>query len=463
MKNIKYTIALFLVLFFAQAGVAQTSLSSYFLDGTYHNSKLNPAMGAERAYFSLLAGNLSVGTRGNVGLSDFLYTRSGNELTTFMSGSVNADKFLGKLPSVSKFGFSFDETLFSCGFSAFGGYANLGLSLHSSTMFSLPKELFEFAKRGLQRNSYDISGINMNSMNYAAFTVGYSREVYKGIRVGANLKYLIGLAHANLDVDKLSIELGDKYWVAEARASMEAALFGETYATVDEENVIDGIETGKMSPSSSGFAIDLGVVYDMDELVPGLTVSASLVDLGYINWKHTVKGHSTGTKVEFDGFGSVDYDDLETTVDDEFERLGDDAEEMVKLKYDGVSSQKTSLNTKMYLGAEYSMPFYKPLSVALLFSHSFSTYENNRWSDFRGYVNVAPLKWFEATLNCGFNTYGASLGMMLNFHPSGFNFFIGSDHMITRVSPQFLPVDEFGSHITLGVNIPIGKLYNNQD
>lgn len=96
MKNIKYTIALFLVLFFAQAGVAQTSLSSYFLDGTFHNSKLNPAMGAERAYFSLLAGNLSVGTRGNVGLSDFLYTRSGNELTTFMSGSVNADKFLGK-------------------------------------------------------------------------------------------------------------------------------------------------------------------------------------------------------------------------------------------------------------------------------------------------------------------------------------------------------------------------------
>ena len=146
MKNIRYTIAVIFVFACLCPGIAQTTVSSYFLDGTFHNSRINPAMKAERAYFSIMTGNYSMRTKGNVGISDFLYTRGDNELTTFMSGSVGADEFLGKLPSVSRIGFGFDESIFSGGFRAFGGYATFGLSMHSATMLSLPKELFVFAK-----------------------------------------------------------------------------------------------------------------------------------------------------------------------------------------------------------------------------------------------------------------------------------------------------------------------------
>jgi hypothetical protein len=129
----------------------------------------------------------------------------------------------------------------------------------------------------------------------------------------------------------------------------------------------------------------------------------------------------------------------------------------MEFRYDGNSSEKTSLNTTMYLGAEYSMPFYKPLSVAVLYGHGFSSIEANRWNDFRTYLNISPVKWFEATVNCGFSTYGTSLGWMLNFHPALLSFFIGSDYMVTNVTPQFLPVDDLNSHFTMGINIPIGK------
>ena len=47
MKNVRYTLALLLVLVCSMGSVAQTALSSYFLDGTFYNSKLNPAMDAE--------------------------------------------------------------------------------------------------------------------------------------------------------------------------------------------------------------------------------------------------------------------------------------------------------------------------------------------------------------------------------------------------------------------------------
>lgn len=49
------------------------------------------------------------------------------------------------------------------------------------------------------------------------------------------------------------------------------------------------------------------------------------------------------------------------------------------------------------------------------------------------------MKWFDATVNYGASTYGSSFGWMINFHPKGFNFFIGSDHQFFSVTPQFVP------------------------
>ena len=457
MKNIRYIIATFSVFVCLQASVAQTAISSYFLDGTLYNSKINPAMKAERGYFSPLVGNLSLRTNGNVGISNFLYPRGENELTTFMSGTVNADEFLNKLPSEARFGFKLDETILGAGFRLLGGYASLDLSLHSAAALSLPKGLFEFAKRGLQKNSYSFSGLNINTMNYAAITVGYSHNIFKGFRLGANLKYLVGLAHANVFVDKLNVELNDQHWLVESHAQMQAALFCEATPTLDENNVINGIKFGKMMPSSSGFAVDLGFVYDMDSIVPGLKLSGSITDLGYISWGHMMSGQSTDTRVEFNGFGELDYEDVEGSVNAELERLGTDASKMIEFNYDGANVMNTELNSTMYLGAEYSMPFYKPLSVAVLYSQCFSDFACYDWYEARGFINVAPLKWLEMSVNCGYGTYGTSFGWMLNFHPAGFNLFIGSDYMITKVTPQFIPVDNMNAHITLGLNIALGK------
>jgi hypothetical protein len=75
----------------------------------------------------------------------------------------------------------------------------------------------------------------------------------------------------------------------------------------------------------------------------------------------------------------------------------------------------------------------------------------------RGYLNIAPLKWIEASANIGTTSYGTSFGWMFNFHPAGLTFFVGSDYMITKVTPQFIPVNNLNSHITLGINLALGK------
>jgi hypothetical protein len=156
-----------------------------------YNSKLNPAMKAERGYFSLLLGNTSVGLKGNVGLANFLYPRGENELATFMSGSVTADEFLSGIPEKTKLGMNLDETIMAFGFRMFGGFLSFDLSMHSSVGVSLPKGLFEFAKKGLQENRYSFSGLNINTTNYAAASIGYSHKIFDGFQLGVNAKYLL--------------------------------------------------------------------------------------------------------------------------------------------------------------------------------------------------------------------------------------------------------------------------------
>ena len=463
MKKIRNIVAAFLVIVCTQTSVAQTALSSYFMDGMLYNSKLNPAMKAERGYLSLLLGNTSLGTKGNVGISNFLYPRGENELATFMSGSVGTDEFLGGMPDYTRLGFKLDETLMAAGFRLFGGYFSLGLSLHSSATVSLPKGFFEFAKKGFQENSYSFSGLNVNTMNYAAATVGYSHNLFQGFRFGVNAKYLVGLGHADLFVDKLNVEMNEQQWMVESHARMQAALFCETEVMVDENGVVNGADLALELDdlmnvrTSNGFAVDLGFVYDMDEFVPGLTLSASVIDLGYINWKYMMTGQSTDAKVEFDGFGEVDYNDVENVVTAEMEQLIDDASKMVEFNYGGIKEMKTALNATMYLGAEYNMPFYRPLSVGVLYGQCFSPFDCSKWYEARGYVNLSPVKWFELSVNYGYGTYGTTLGWVLNFHPAGINLFVGSDYMITRVTPQYIPIDNMNAHVTLGLNLALGK------
>lgn len=463
MKKIRNIVAAFLVIVCTQTSVAQTALSSYFMDGMLYNSKLNPAMKAERGYLSLLLGNTSLGTKGNVGISNFLYPRGENELATFMSGSVGTDEFLGGMPDYTRLGFKLDETLMAAGFRLFGGYFSLGLSLHSSATVSLPKGFFEFAKKGFQENSYSFSGLNVNTMNYAAATVGYSHNLFQGFRFGVNAKYLVGIGHADLFVDKLNVEMNEQQWMVESHARMQAALFCETEVMVDENGVVNGADLALELDdlmnirTSNGFAVDLGFVYDMDEFVPGLTLSASVIDLGYINWKYMMTGQSTDAKVEFDGFGEVDYNDVENVVTAEMEQLIDDASKMVELNYGGIKEMKTALNATMYLGAEYNMPFYRPLSVGVLYGQCFSPFDCSKWYEARGYVNLSPVKWFELSVNYGYGTYGTTLGWVLNFHPAGINLFVGSDYMITRVTPQYIPIDNMNAHVTLGLNLALGK------
>ena len=63
---------------------------------------------------------------------------------------------------------------------------------------------------------------------------------------------------------------------------------------------------------------------------------------------------------------------------------------------------------------------------------------------------------FEAAINLGVGTLGTNLGWIINFHPRGFNLFVGSDHCISKLSKQGIPLRS-NFDVCMGVNFPIGK------
>ena len=456
MKKIKY-VALALCTLFALEGTAQTVKSAYFLDGTFENFKLNPAMKAERGFFSPGVGNLSLGTNGNVGISHFLFPKD-DHLTTFMSGTVSQEQFLDRLPQSIRFGMNFDETLLAFGFRLFGGYTSFSVSMHSNTSIALPKGFFEFAKKGFQESAYNFSGINLQSTNYAAATLGYSHEVIDGLRVGANLKYLVGLAYADVTFDRFNVEFSEEQWMLEAHAKAQAGV-GIPVSFKDGDMTIENIQVGPYTPAATGLAVDLGVVYDMENIVPGLTLSGSILDLGKINWQYTMAIENNNTPLRWEGLREANINNIEGAIEEEFGKIGEDLEQMMELKVYDIQASTMKLSPTMYLGVEYNIPFYRKLSFAALYGKQFSPYSYSGWTETRGYVNWAPIKWLELSANAGSTTFGTSYGWMLNFHPRLISFFIGSDYMVTHVTSQYipLPINDLNYHITIGLTKPIGK------
>ena len=78
-------------------------------------------------------------------------------------------------------------------------------------------------------------------------------------------------------------------------------------------------------------------------------------------------------------------------------------------------------------------------------------------SEGRFYANLSPVSALDLSVNYAISSYGSSFGWMLNLHPKGFNFFIGSDSQFFKVSPQMIGVKRVNTNINMGINFPIGR------
>ena len=468
MKNtyIIRPLGLMAALFFAVAvAVAQPTLrTGYFLQGNPYRYRLNPALMNDQNYLAMpVLGNIHVNTAGNVGLSSFVYDApNGRDLVTFMHPSVSADDFLGDLDDNNNIRANFDFTLLSFGFFGFGGYNTFDVGLHSRMGVNLPYDMFKFMKV-MGSGDYSFSDINVNTKNYVDLALGHSHKITDELTIGARVKFLFGIAYAEMMFDRMEVSMNGNRWMINAMGSANIAMGGH-YTFSDEKTAsgksrIDGYDDVAIGMNGFGMGIDLGATYDLsDVLTDGLSVSAALNDIGYLKWKKVAKAAiSPENPYAFDGFNNIAiHDDTPgTNIEDQFDALKDDLEDFFTLEDNGEGSEKCGLGATLNLGAEYKMPFYKKLSAGVLYTHCFD--DMYSYDQLSLMLNVSPLKSFNLALSATTSTYGAGFGAMANIHLTGCNLFVGTDCFLSKVGKQFIPLENMNSSVSLGVNIPFGR------
>ena len=462
---------------FSSAAAQQTSNSGYFMDGYSYRHELNPAFLGERNYIAIPAiGNLNVGAYSNVGLKTFLYEMpagSKYKYTTFMSPTVDANRFLGKLNDDNHINFGADITVLSAGFKAFNGFNTVSIGMRTQGGVSLPKDFFRFMKLGQTSGDthYNFKDLAVDANAYAEIALGHGRKINDKLDVGAKLKFLLGVGNVSAKINNMEVNMGENQWLIKANGELKGAAGSglrvptkqETGADYDKPSEADLIDWGEIDYdnfglSGFGLGLDLGATY---RLLPELQLSASLTDIGFISWSHAVKGATGKNEWTFDGFDNIaldsdqpDYE--ENKIEEQFDNMWKDIQDVVnfhRTETDG--SYTKALHATMRLGAEYTAPFYTNLTGGFLFSHCFGGISS--WTEGRFYANVKPLKWLDGSVNYGYSTYGSSFGWMLNFHPRGFNFFIGSDHQFFKVNKQFIPMGNATANLTFGFNVTFGS------
>lgn len=432
--------------------------TGYFLDGYAYKHKLNPAFGNDRGYFAIpVAGFATAGVESNLSLSTFLYPTEDGGLTTFLSPNVSAEDFMSKIQNDNPLNINADLSVFSLGFNAGKSFNTIDLSLKADARANVPGSFFSWAK--MYGNQWDLSSLSLNANARLELSYGYSRSIGDWFRFGVKLKFLAGLARAEYAMDKLTLDISTDTCKAEAQGNGYFAAPGIGFKT--EDGMIRGFDVpdystlldAALASRNFGGAVDLGISMDV---LKYLTISASVTDLGFINWQGSRLGSDASTS-EYSLFENIGAEG--TDIGEQMETLGDELLDLISPRVIGDEELKDMLSMTAHLGIELRMPFWQRLSVGALGTYRFDG--PHSWWEARGSVNLALFRWFSLSGSYAYSTYGDSYGAAINFHPKGINLFVGVDSFAPalNMTPQHIPDASLNTTVAVGLNIAFGKYH----
>jgi len=434
------------------ASAQNTLRNGYFLDGYNYRYKLNPSFGNDLNFISIpAAGNINIGTSGNVALSTFLFPNGDGTLNTFLSSKVSSDEFLSGIKDNNLLGADLNETVFAFGFHTGEVYHTFDLSLRANVGVNVPGDMFKFIKKGSENTVIDNMGYKINSFIEASY--GFSTDISERVRLGARIKGIVGAGYLNGTIEKGNIVANGDIWSVSAKGALESGGYLQ-YRIDPQTNAIDSpipdVSDSVVAPSLGG-ALDLGVTVKATD---HLSLSFAVLDLGVIMWNNVSYAETPDTQWEFEGF-NTSRDDSEN---DDFNQMLDDLSDcftFYKTKSDATNMR--SLSPTITAGVEYILPTYENLSFGGLWTSKINGAYS--WNELRASVNYATCDWFSFNVSAAPSTFGFSTGAMINLHPKGINFFLGTDNFLpwTRVSNYGIPVDSLTTNLTLGLNITFGK------
>lgn len=439
---------------------AQSVYSGYFMENYLYRHQMNPAFGnTGNGYvgFPVLS-NLNIGMHGNVHTSSILWNRDGKTML-FTNPEISAGEVMDKFKDHNKIGFGTKIGIIDFGFKAFGGYNTVGINAVASADISLPKSFFSLMKEGLANKTYDITDLTAEAVGYAEIALNHSRDIKQvpGLRVGATVKFLVGIGAIQAKMKEAYLELGHDSWNiasdAEIYSSVKGFSYDHDWNTKDNLEYVSGAKLDDFSaPNGFGVAFDLGAVYEWRDF----SFSAAVTDLGYINFSESHLATTGGLReVRTDKYtfevSSSDSNNSDDTKD-EWDRLADDMSALYQLTDKGdIGSHKYNLKATLNFGVEYELPIYRKVRFGLLNTTRIAGPLSS--TEFRLSANFEPFRAIGLNVNATAGTYGMGFGWMANVRAPGFNLFLGMDHTPGKFAKQMVPLNS-NADLFLGIDFP---------
>lgn len=450
-KTLPILLSLLLIIAVSIEVSAQQLRTSYFMDKSIVRGAMNPAFRPARGYVNIpVLSGINMNFNSNALTVDNIFAKKNGTVVTFLDESISAEKFLSSIKDRNNVNIDVATNIFGFGFFAGKGFWSFDVGIKVDGNISLPRELFEFAKLGSGVNGqrYDMKDLRIKATAYTDLALGYSRKVNDRLTVGGKLKFIVGITDIDMQMDEMSINLTAEEWDVRAKGTINASMKGiePELKTENGKQYFDNFDFDGFGVGGTGFGIDLGATY---KLLPQLTLSAAVVDLGLINWSkaNTVTGTSAAN-YKFEGF------DLDGS-DDPAEDLVDDFGKLTRFEQVESKNRTTSLRTTINIGGEYAF-LKNTLSVGLLSSTQIRA--TDTFSELTVSGNWRPLSWVSATVSYSFiHSKFKTIGCALNLSPSWINFYVGTDYILGKVTPQFVPISQKCANLYFGIGIPLAK------
>jgi len=296
----------------------------------------------------------------------------------------------------------------------------------------------------------------LNSVAYIEIALGYGRNVNQRLTVGARIKYLQGVYHASADIDASLYMNIDSVTMVNRGIELKVGGMQQLIALDNESISNSEVNTDRIEikdfgfNQNRGFAIDMGMTY---ELIPDLTLSAAVNDLGFIRWgRNTATYHITGDDFTYYGAEKNGIDGLED-LGDFFDNLLDSLDSHYGVESTVGNTYTTALAANVYFGANYQLG--RVHSVGTLFHNRIA---NGRISPSWSLAyNLQLGKYINTVVNwSASNGRANNFGMGLSLNLFGLQAYVISDQVLTPFISGIGTLNKMD--VRFGLNIAVGYL-----
>jgi len=472
MKNFYIKILAIAFILTSVIAKAQDPLSLYYLENVPQSSLLNPAM-APRAngFIGIPVSNIYFKVNTDFYGKD-LIQKHGDEYVTLTNAKFDYSKLYKKIGDAANISSYQTVAPIAFGFSGKRGYFTFFVTEKISESLAIPKDIFKIMDKTFPDGSvFDFSSLYSKAQWYREWAFGYSYNFMDKLRIGIHAKFLQGIVAMKTDFDKFELSTGLEKW--DVNLDGKVYMSSPAYISYDENGIpsLDSIPTdlktiidkGVFNFSNPGFAVDLGAVYEYNKV---WKFSASINDLGFINWNGDLNTFEANGTYSFKGI-DVDINNVDS-LDKFSEIILDSLKHSVNLSHSS-KGFSTGLGPKLYLGALYKVNYY--FSAGFVSRTTFA--KNDFQQEFNISANLNLYHILTTTLNYTLSTNGTNaFGLGLGLRAGPVQFYTAIDYIPysyykkvkiekkdddgNTIEIPFAPTNFDNINFMIGLNILIG-------